>query len=194
MATAKLTAIIQRYFLKAVKDPDEYVMYAVDPDNNKIWYALIRNVNGPNDEFKGGQYMFRIEISDKFPFEPPRFYALTPNGFYNTNNICCISQGEYHKHEYKAVLGIDGFIKELWNGLMNYHEMGSGINLITTTQADKKRLAAESHAYNQKYLSKEFKLIIDSFSEYSKKWPALPPHLTVESLFPAAVSSSSSSA
>lgn len=179
---SRFTRIMHGHFAKAVKDPEEYLMFAVDPKNAQTWYILVRNVLGPNDEFKGGQYIFRMEAPDEFPMKPPKFYALTPSGFYGTNGTCCISIGEYHANDYRATLGMRGFAAELSNGLMNYDQMGHGINLLNTTVAEKKKYAKDSPAYNKKHLSKELNLILEAYAGYSAKWPSIPPNQTLEHL------------
>ena len=182
MAASRLARVMQGHFAKAVKESDTYLMFAMDPKDTQTWYILVRNVLGPNNEFEGGQYIFKMEAPNDFPVSPPRFYALTPNGFYATNGKCCISQGEYHANDYKAVLGMRGFAQELWNGLMNYHQMGHGINLQNTSIADKKAYAKKSREYNQTNLSKELHLILEAYAGYSAKWPSIPPNCTIESL------------
>jgi ubiquitin-protein ligase len=177
------------HFAKAVKEPHEYLMFAVDPKDAQIWYILVRNVLGPNDEFKGGQYIFRMNAPDGFPYKPPQFYALTPSGFYGINGTCCISIGEYHANDYRAAQGMRGFAVELSNGLMNYKDMGYGINLLTTTIAEKKTYAKDSLAYNQKHLTRELNLILEAYAGYSAKWENIPPNQTLEYLLGTTIAS-----
>ncbi|KAG6431370.1 hypothetical protein SASPL_109449 [Salvia splendens] len=53
------------------------------------WQFAIR---GPRDsEFEGGIYHGRIQLPSEYPFKPPSFLLLTPNGRFETQTKICLS-------------------------------------------------------------------------------------------------------
>src|SRR3989344_328188 len=173
--------VIHAQYKKSVGEPDEYAIFAMDPVDIKTWYLLLRNMKGNHDEYDGGQYIFRMVIPDDFPYKPPQFYALTPNGLYEQNSKCCISIGEYHSRDYRPTLGMRGFSIELANGMITWEKMGTGINLLNTSWKEKQKLALNSVEFNKKHHKKELDLLYEAFAGYSKNWDKIPPNCTMES-------------
>lgn len=61
------------------------------------WHFVIR---GPRDtEFDGGIYHGRILLPAEYPFKPPAFMMLTPNGRFETGVKICLS---ISTHQQKA--------------------------------------------------------------------------------------------
>lgn len=169
---SRFARIMQGHFKKATKDPDEYVIYAMDPDDCRKWYILIRNMCGAEDEWVGGHFLFEMSAPKTFPHDPPTFIAQHENGVYGVGSKCCISIGEYHKDQYRAVLGMRGFAQELCNGMMNHEyltELG-GINLLKTSTKHKKKVSESSLDLLHTKFPKQMKLLEDSFAVYTKKW------------------------
>jgi len=166
----KQTKRIFAQYEKATKEPDEYIKYAINEDNPSEWYIMIHNIAGDNDEYVEGEFLFRMTLNDNFPYDPPSFIALTPNGLYTIGVVCCISIGEFHKKDYRTVLGVSGFAKELANGLMNWRHIGSGLNLMKTTEMEKRKYAKQSKEYNEKNNKKILNMINEQYKKYSKKW------------------------
>lgn len=164
-------------FNKATKEPHELLKFAIKPNASNIWYVMLTNFSGDNDEYafghdnkSYGEYLVRIELPDKFPFEPPHFYFMTPNGVYDCEKKVCVSIGEYHKDQYRATLGVPGFCNQLVSGLIGWKTLGGGINIIETTIDKKKKYAADSCAYNLKHNESIVKLINNTYAEYSQKF------------------------
>lgn len=173
---------------KMATEPDESLKFYIGSRCNE-WYIKIHGISGNNDEFVGGEYIVKIIAPAKFPYEPPRFYFLTPNGIYQICEKVCISIGEYHKDQYRATLGIYGFCRELWNGMVGHAELGHGINIIQYGAGDKgltkklkkiKEFATNSVEYNntsdmvvnsEGMTLKEINAKIEeSYAAYSKQW------------------------
>jgi ubiquitin-conjugating enzyme E2 J1 len=157
-------------FGKVTKVPNDWLRFALNETNVTTWYVELSGFSGDDGEYQGGVYLARMELPPDFPFKPPTFYILTPNGLYIPDKIVCVSIGQYHADAYRATLGVPGFCNQLVSGLVGWKEMGGGINLIKTTLAEKKKLAAESVAYNRKYHSDIMKMIDDSYAAYSSRW------------------------
>lgn len=162
--------ICMRQFKEATKAPSENFKFVMSEQDVGIWYVLIHNFSGNKDEYKGGEYLARLELPDDFPYGPLRFYLLTPNGVYTPNEKVCISIGEFHPGDYQAVLGVDGFCAQLLSGLIGWKELGGGINITLTNTDVKRKYASESIAYNAKNNADVVKMINTAYDEYSLEW------------------------
>jgi len=168
--------ILASHFRKATAEFNPYVKFHMS-DDMRVWYMLFTNVSGDSDEFtygdasaKFGEYVIKMVAPDDFPYAPPSFYSLTPNGVYQVGGKICISIGEFHSQDYRATLGMDGFVANVISGFIGWKTIGSGIRLIETTVAEKRELAQESRAYNAEHNSAIVRAINESFQEYSAKW------------------------
>jgi ubiquitin-protein ligase len=193
--TRNLAAILNGNFNKAVKAPNEYVLFSRDLTDHNVWYILIRNITGDNEEFTGGQYIFKMWAPDDFPFHPPRFYALTENGVYQIGKECCVDGGKWHSDRYRPVEGMAGFAEKLMSGLIGWDYLieNGGINLIEPdflsaarrNKAKKphvyeeaklenanriREFAINSIAFNEAHNSAILALIEDQYAIYSAKW------------------------
>src|SRR6185295_7079813 len=107
-------AIMMAQYRFATREPNEFVKFYMCEHDTNTWYTLLHGIDGDELEFKGGEYLVRIELPDDFPRSaPPRFYFMTPQGLYDVEKIVCISIGEFHKDKYRSVLGVAGFCSQL---------------------------------------------------------------------------------
>ncbi|KAF5762943.1 putative ubiquitin-conjugating enzyme E2, ubiquitin-conjugating enzyme/RWD [Helianthus annuus] len=58
------------------------------------WHFAIRGLS--DIEFEGGIYHGRIQLPSEYPFKPPSFMLLTPNGRYETQTKICLSISNHH--------------------------------------------------------------------------------------------------
>ncbi len=164
------TAILQAQYKKATAEPHDYLRFMMDEKNISKWYVLLSGFDGDEDEFKGGEYLVRVELPSDFPFNPPHFYFMTPNGLYGTETKVCISIGEYHKADYRAALGVSGFCNQLVSGLIGWRDMGGGINILKTKINEKKAYAIQSADSNNNNYPELMTQLNDTFKSYSAKW------------------------
>lgn len=166
-------AILRSQFRVATKEKCEFVKYAIiDEAHPEVWHVLLHGFAGDKGEYVGGEYIVRVELPEKFPFEPPKFYFLTPNGLYEKETVVCIDIGEYHKENYRATLGVRGFVAQLMSGLIGWKTIGNGISLLKTKVGEKQRLATASSSYNYTHHEAIMTAINASYDAYSAKWPA----------------------
>ena len=164
------TAIMMGHFKKATQEPNEFIRFAMSEENACVWYIKFRHIVGFEDEFAGGEYIIRMIAPKDFPYSPPRFYFLTENGIYTPGVKVCVAIGEYHKDEYPAALGMHGFAARLLGGMTGWRDLGAGINIVKTSVAEKKKLAAASVQANEEKCEKINRIIEDSYRGYSAKW------------------------
>lgn len=169
--TARQVKVMQAQYKVAIKTPTEYIAYIMSEDDPSTWYLLLRGIKGHDDAFEGGEYLVRMFAPADFPGSPPQFFFMTENGLYDTEKKICISIGEYHKDQYRAVLGMSGFADNLVSGMVGWNEMGHGINILHTKAPEKKKLAAASVETNNARYGPLVKKIKDAYAEYSKAWP-----------------------
>lgn len=165
-------------FKRATKLPNAHVKFAMDPNNALIWYALLHSFPGEHDEFAGGEYIVRLEATDKFPHGPPWFYFMTPNGVYEPGKKVCVDIGGYHSDNFRAVLGMDGFALQLVSGFIGGIDHGIGITHVSTEV--KAKLAADSRIYNMTHHPEIVQLVDNTYSEYSALWLTPEPKLVEE--------------
>jgi ubiquitin-protein ligase len=163
-------AIQMAQFKKATIEPNEHIRFYMSETQANLWYIMIGNFDGNENEFKDGVYLVRMIAPADFPFNPPRFYFMTPNGVYECEKKVCINIGEYHKEDYRASLGMRGFAEQLISGMIGWKELGGGINILHTDAKKKRTMAAESQAYNAKLYPEIIEKINSAFTSYSSKW------------------------
>lgn len=159
---ANLMRILVAQFDKALRKKENYIKFAMDEKDVRIWYVKLHNIPGNKEEFAGGEYIIRVIAPDNFPVGPPDFMAMTPNGVYAISGNLCVSIGKYHKDEYTPTMGMVGFIMNVISGLICYKDLRGGIGMEVTTDEEKKKLARESIEYNRTKLKEINNLIEDS--------------------------------
>jgi ubiquitin-protein ligase len=170
MAANRSAMLMAAQLKKAINEPNEYVKFYMDDENPREWHILIHNFDGDANEFTGGEYLIRMVAPEKFPYEPPKFYFFTENGVYGTQKEVCINIGHYHKEEYRAGLGMDGFANQLWNGMIGWKALGGGINILNTKADEKKKLASRSREFNRSKYPELMAQIESFYADYSSKW------------------------
>lgn len=163
---SRTKALIGNFRRCTVKDVHEHIKFVMTEDDVHKWYFLLgampdREDNkgqfaGDDDEFLQGQFLGKITATKVYPYGPPDVEMLTPTGVFPlNNNDFCIDIGKYHKDNYPATLGMDGYTKMIWSGLVGWRELGYGINLISGRTPQKqqvltiKKASRESQAYNE---------------------------------------------
>jgi ubiquitin-protein ligase len=164
---SRTKALIGNFKRCTVKDVHPHIKFAMT-DNVHDWYFMMGvmidsddgEFSGNDNEFIKGQFFGKITATKSYPFGPPDVEMLTPTGIFplNNNNFC-IDIGKYHSENYPASLGMDGYTKMIWSGLLGWKDLGDGINLISCKLPKKKRIkiirktSLESQEYNRKHNS-----------------------------------------
>jgi ubiquitin-protein ligase len=124
---------------------------------------------GDADEFKHGQFFGSVTATKSYPFSPPTAVFYTATGVFPVDNPdFCVDIGSYHKSDWPATYGMDGFVNMIWSGLVGWRDMGQGINLSsgrinkTVLVEIIRKASAESQAYNQEHNKKYLDIFADS--------------------------------
>jgi ubiquitin-conjugating enzyme E2 J2 len=160
-----MASIIQKKrFANEVKiisqQPSHYYTAYPDESNPLIWYFLLKGQRGTdyhtgekNSEGKyvggeGGEYIGKIVHSPKYPAEPPDYYMLTPSGRFNVGSKICLTNSSYHKGDWSSTWNILSILIAFYSIWLDDKE--HGISHIIDTPANRRKMAAESIAYNKK--------------------------------------------
>ena len=144
------TIIQKKRFANEVKiltqQPLHYCTAYPDENNNLIWYFLLVGQKGT--DYHGGEYIGKIVHSPKYPAEPPDYYMLTPSGRYTVGTKICLTNSSYHKGDWSSTWNIVSILIAFYSIWLDDKE--HGISHITDTPANRRRMASESIAYNQR--------------------------------------------
>ncbi|KAJ4886770.1 Ubiquitin-conjugating enzyme E2 32 [Raphanus sativus] len=143
-------------------NPSDDFMSLPLEENIFEWQFAIR---GPADtEFEGGIYHGRIQLPADYPFKPPSFMLLTPNGRFETNTKICLSISNYHPEHWQpswsvrtALVALIAFMPTSPNGAL-----GS----VEYPKEERRALAVKSREAPPKYGSPERQKVIDEIHHY----------------------------
>lgn len=139
------------------KEPLHYTTAYPDKENPLIWYCLIVGQKGT--PYYGGQYIYKIHHSPKYPAEPPDYYFLTPSGRYEVNKKICLTNSSYHKGEWSSTWNIKTILISFYSIFLDDKE--HGISHICPDEKktlamlieERKQFAKEAIKYNNKHHS-----------------------------------------
>ncbi|XP_057485242.1 ubiquitin-conjugating enzyme E2 32 [Actinidia eriantha] len=126
------------------------------------WQFAIR---GPCDsEFEGGIYHGRIQLPAEYPFKPPSFMLLTPNGRFETQTKICLSISNHHPEHWQpswsvrtALVALIAFMPTNPNGAL-----GS----LDYKKEERRALAVKSREAAPRFGTPERQNLIDEIHEY----------------------------
>lgn len=153
-------------------NPSDDFMSLPLEENIFEWQFAIR---GPNEtEFEGGIYHGRIQLPSEYPFKPPSFMLLTPNGRFETQTKICLSISNHHPEHWQpswsvrtALTALIAFMPTNPNGAL-----GS----LDYKKEERRVLAVKSRESAPKYGTPDRQTLIDQIHEYmiSKAPPPVP--------------------
>ncbi|KAL6548201.1 Ubiquitin-conjugating enzyme E2 32 [Orobanche gracilis] len=143
-------------------NPSDDFMSLPLEENIFEWQFAIR---GPRDsEFEGGIYHGRIQLPAEYPFKPPSFMLLTPNGRFETQTKICLSISNHHPEHWQpswsvrtALVALIAFMPTSPNGAL-----GS----IDYSKEERRALAIKSREAAPTFGSSERQRLIDEIHEY----------------------------
>jgi ubiquitin-protein ligase len=156
---ANVIKIFARHVLFCKKDPLHGIEVHWDGESPKAHFR-ITGLSGKNGIFEGAEYIILItaligtSAQNSFPFCPPKFEFLTPNGIFQVGSAPCISIGMYHKDNYDQTLGLRGFVLQLVSNLdEDFSYFDEGVGIIDTRQGSAietiKKYSIESVNWNR---------------------------------------------
>ncbi|KAK7329556.1 hypothetical protein VNO77_23726 [Canavalia gladiata] len=152
-------------------NPSDDFMSLPLEENIFEWQFAIR---GPRDtEFEGGIYHGRIQLPSEYPFKPPSFMLLTPNGRFETQTKICLSISNHHPEHWQpswsvrtALVALVAFMPTKPNGAL-----GS----LDYKKEERRTLAIKSREAPPKFGTPERQKLIDEIHDYMlSKTPPVP--------------------
>jgi ubiquitin-protein ligase len=157
-APSRHTKVLTCQYSAAIKADHPNLWFYMNPRDISEWFIMVTNLRPP---LAGGEFVFRLGAPPNFPLSPPSFTALTPNGVFDLGGEICISIGTFHAKDapsadgasgWRPALGMVGFAREVVNGMIVSDGLATGIRILQTSPAEKKKFAEESRAYNVKHI------------------------------------------
>ncbi|KAI8011674.1 Ubiquitin-conjugating enzyme E2 32 [Camellia lanceoleosa] len=154
-------------------NPSDDFMSLPLEENIFEWQFAIR---GPRDsEFEGGIYHGRIQLPAEYPFKPPSFMLLTPNGRFETQTKICLSISNHHPEHWQpswsvrtALVALIAFMPTNPNGAL-----GS----LDYKKEERHALAIKSREAAPRFGTPERQKLIDEIHEYMLSKAPLVPQL-----------------
>ncbi|WOH13065.1 hypothetical protein DCAR_0832574 [Daucus carota subsp. sativus] len=152
-------------------NPSDDFMSLPLEENIFEWQFAIR---GPSEtEFEGGIYHGRIQLPSEYPFKPPSFMLLTPNGRFETQTKICLSISNHHPEHWQpswsvrtALVALIAFMPTNPNGAL-----GS----LDYKKEERRVLAVKSREAAPKFGNPERQQLIDEIHAYMlSKAPPVP--------------------
>uniref|UniRef100_A0A2P2LU66 Uncharacterized protein MANES_03G203400 n=1 Tax=Rhizophora mucronata TaxID=61149 RepID=A0A2P2LU66_RHIMU len=142
-------------------NPSDDFMSLPLEENIFEWQFAIR---GPCDtEFEGGIYHGRIQLPSEYPFKPPSFMLLTPNGRFETQTKICLSISNHHPEHWQpswsvrtALVALIAFMPTNPNGAL-----GS----LDYKKEERRALAIKSREAAPKFGATERQKLMDEIHE-----------------------------
>ena len=126
-----------------------YITAYQDENDTLLFYFLIY---GQYDtDYKRGQYIGKIILSKNYPFSPPDFMFLTPNGRFEINRKICLSITGFHSDEWNPTITISGMLVQLYTVFEK--DIDVGLGHIKRSKNERKELANKSIEFNSNKLS-----------------------------------------
>ncbi|WVW79642.1 hypothetical protein I302_101611 [Kwoniella bestiolae CBS 10118] len=148
----------KREYLAMQKSPPPFIWACPEEKNILDWHFIIRGP--PDTPYEGGEYHGLIWFPSDYPFKPPDVKMFTPSGRFETGHKICMSMTSYHPSTWNAAWSVATILTGLLSFMLS-DEITAGA--VKTSEADKKILAKQSHAFN--IANKKFR---DIFPDYAK--------------------------
>lgn len=127
-------------------EPVPYILTRPTEANILEWYYVIQGP--PDTDYEGGQYLGKVVFPSQYPYAPPNIRMLTPSGRFLPDTRLCLSISDYHPESWNPSWGMGTIMTGLLS-FMTGTEQTTGCDTATNSFG-RKKLAQESHAWNQR--------------------------------------------
>lgn len=147
---------LQKEYSKILKEEIPNIYVSPEEDNFLKWYFIIHGLDKP---YTDGEYIGVIDFPNEYPFKPPVFKFITPNGRFEENKTICTTFSHYHPEEWSSLWDISGMLLGLVSFM--YEESESSVGSIKLSEKKRIKIAKESRKFNlsQKKIIKLFPML-----------------------------------
>ncbi|KAF3774569.1 Ubiquitin-conjugating enzyme E2 34 [Nymphaea thermarum] len=158
MAERACVKRLQKEYRALCKEPVPHILARPNPNDILEWHYVLEGSEGT--PFAGGIYYGKVKFPSDYPFKPPGISMITPNGRFATQKRICMSMSDFHPETWNPMWSVSSILTGLLSFMMdNSPTTGS----VSTTVAEKQRLARASLAFNCK--SPMFRKMFPEFVE-----------------------------
>ncbi|CAK9145651.1 unnamed protein product [Ilex paraguariensis] len=152
-------------------NPSDDFMSLPLEENIFEWQFAIR---GPCDtEFEGGIYHGRIQLPAEYPFKPPSFMLLTPNGRFETQTKICLSISNHHPEHWQPSWSVRTALTALIAFMPT--DPNGALGSLDYKKEERRALANKSREAAPRFGTSERQQLIDEIHEYMlRKAPPVP--------------------
>ncbi|XP_031490353.1 ubiquitin-conjugating enzyme E2 34-like [Nymphaea colorata] len=145
MAERACVKRLQKEYRALCKEPVPHILARPNPNDILEWHYVLEGSEGT--PFAGGIYYGKVKFPSDYPFKPPGISMITPNGRFATQKRICMSMSDFHPETWNPMWSVSSILTGLLSFMMdNSPTTGS----VSTTVAEKQRLARASLAFNCK--------------------------------------------
>ncbi|XP_072975041.1 ubiquitin-conjugating enzyme E2 32-like [Typha angustifolia] len=151
--------------------PDDFIGLPLEENIFEWQFAIL----GPCDsEFEGGIYHGRIQLPADYPFKPPSFMMLTPNGRFETQTKICLSISNHHPEHWQPSWSVRTALVALI-AFMPTNPDGA-LGSLDYKKEERRTLAIRSREAAPKYGTPERQKLMDEIhQDMLAKVPPVPP-------------------
>ncbi|XP_004241904.1 ubiquitin-conjugating enzyme E2 34 isoform X2 [Solanum lycopersicum] len=160
MAEKACVKRLQKEYRALCKEPVSHVVARPSPNDILEWHYVLEGSEGT--PFAGGLYYGKIKFPPEYPFKPPGISMVTPNGRFMTHKKICLSMSDFHPESWNPMWSVSSILTGLLSFMM---DTSPTTGSVTTTVAEKQKLAKTSLAFNCK--NPTFRKL---FPEYVEKY------------------------
>jgi ubiquitin-conjugating enzyme E2 J2 len=145
MAPQLAATRLRKELINLKKDPPPGLIAEPNESDILVWHYAIR---GPLETpYEGGIYIGKIKFPSEYPLKAPSIYMLTPSGRFQCNTKICMSMSDFHPESWNPMWSVATIIQGV-QSFMTSEEGTTGA--LKASEADRKKFASVSMAYNQK--------------------------------------------
>lgn len=162
MAEKSCIKRLQKEYRALCKEPVSHVVARPSPNDILEWHYVLEGSEGT--PFAGGYYYGKIKFPPEYPYKPPGISMTTPNGRFMTQKKICLSMSDFHPESWNPMWSVSSILTGLLSFMM---DTSPTTGSVTTTAAEKRRLAKSSLSFNCKNATfrKMFPEYVEKFNQ-----------------------------
>ena len=164
MASTVASNRLRKELSKLKKDPPPGIIAEPKESDILTWFYALQGP--PETPYEGGVYVGKLKFPPEYPMKPPSILMLTPSGRFQVNTRLCMSMSDFHQESWNPMWSVATILQGVVS-FMASEELTTGG--LKAPDAERKRLAGLSKAYNAKNFSDLFDGDMDAAFEEAEE-------------------------